>query len=149
MAITTHPDPPAAVAESRLARWLDRYGAAWEARDGEAAAELFTAGAVYHWGPFDVLHGVAAVTRRWAAATADQRDISFEHAPLGLAGGLAYAHWRCRFRRRSTGLRCELDGVFVLRFDEDGRCSELREWWLQREVGKAQDAGSPAGRRNG
>lgn len=38
--------------EPELATWLSRYGAAWEARDPEAAAALFTEDAEYFWTPF-------------------------------------------------------------------------------------------------
>lgn len=122
------------VTEGQLARWLDAYGRAWEAQDGDRAARLFAAGADYHWGPFDTpLHGRQEIAQRWSAATSDQRDIHFEHTPLAIAGDLAFASWRTTFQRLSTGMLCELDGILVLRFAPDGLCSELREWWLAKE----------------
>ena len=124
---------PATIGEPELARWLDAYGAAWEGRDSDAAVGLFTDDADYHWGPFDVLHGRAEIAQRWSAATSNQRDIHFEHAPLAIADELAFAHWRCTLKRLSTGMHCELDGILVLRFDEHGLCTQLREWWLARE----------------
>lgn len=114
-----------------LERWLDAYGAAWEARDGDAAAELFADEARYHWGPFEPpLEGRTAIAERWSAATSGQRDIHFEHTPLGIADGLAFVHWRSSFVRLATLEDVTLDGIFVLRFEADGLCSELREWWL-------------------
>ena len=133
MTTTTHTTRAAALTEAALARWLDAYGAAWEHRDDAAAVCLFTDDADYHWGPFDALHGRAQIAARWATATSNQRDIHFEHTPLAIAGDLAFAHWRCTLERISTGMQCELDGILVLRFDEHGLCTQLREWWLATE----------------
>ena len=36
-----------------LKSWLDAYGRAWENRDPEAAASLFTENATYHESPHD------------------------------------------------------------------------------------------------
>jgi hypothetical protein len=120
-----------------LAGWLDAYGFAWEARDGDAAARLFSAHAAYHWGPFETpLEGRVAITQRWTAATSDQQDIRFEHTPLAITADYAFARWRTAFTRRGGDTRTQLDGGFVLRFDEHGMCSELREWWLERALAR-------------
>jgi ketosteroid isomerase-like protein len=113
--------------------WLRGYGAAWEARDGEAAARLFTEDSVYCWGPFDQpLIGRDAIDERWSEATGGQRDVQFRHEILGVDGERVFARWRSRFVRSSTGERVELDGVFVLDFKDDRLCRRLQEWWLAR-----------------
>lgn len=120
------------ISAMELRRWLDAYGAAWEARDGAAAARLFSKAATYHWGPFETLNGRSAIARRWAAATSDQEGIRFEHSPLGAAEGRSFVRWRATFLRLSSRERQELDGIFVLCFAADGTCMELSEWWRER-----------------
>ena len=58
-------------------RWLAAYGRAWEGRDPDAAAALFSPDALYAWGPYDEIRGREAIGERWAQATADQRDVRF------------------------------------------------------------------------
>ena len=111
---------------------MRRYGEAWTARDPDAAAELFGEDAIYAWGPFDELRGRAAIRERWAAATADQRDVRFSAEPIAEGDGLVVARWRCRFAIEGADRGVELDGVFVLRFEAGGLCCELREWWAER-----------------
>ena len=115
--------------------WLRRYGAAWEARDGEAAASLFADEAEYCWGPHDPpLTGRDAIRDRWSEATSDQRDVTFRHEILGIDGDRAFVRWQSSFVRRSTRAQVELDGIFVLDFGHDERlCRRLQEWWLARE----------------
>lgn len=124
-----------ALRSEQLAEWLDAYGSAWEARNGDAVARLFSNDASYHWGPFaPPLEGRSVIARRWSVATNDQRDVRFEHTTLGITAERAVVHWRATFTRLLSSVRTELDGVFVLRFDERCTCIELREWWLEREL---------------
>jgi ketosteroid isomerase-like protein len=113
-----------------LEKWLAGYERAWESRDAARAAELFTPNASYHEMPFEAPKaGQAGIREYWSAVTADQRDIDFKSQVIAVTGQTGVAHWSATFTAASTGARVELDGVFVLKFDADGRCSELREWW--------------------
>ena len=110
--------------------WLARYGAAWETRDADAAAALFTADATYHEMPFDApISGLDGIRDYWARVTADQREIHFNARPIVVSGNTGVAEWTANFRLESSGATIELNGVFVLEFDATGRCTSLREWW--------------------
>jgi ketosteroid isomerase-like protein len=113
-----------------LESWLQKYGAAWEARDAAIAGPLFTADASYQEMPFDApMEGRAAIEEYWRRVTADQRDIRFESRVIAVSGNTGIAHWKATFRVESTGAILTLDGVFVLEFDASGTCKSLREWW--------------------
>jgi ketosteroid isomerase-like protein len=113
-----------------LAAWLERYGAAWEARDASAAGSLFAPDARYRESPFDEpMKGRSGIEEYWRSVTADQREVRFESRIIAVNGNTGVAHWSAKFRRESTGAMVELDGVFVLEFDSSGQCSTLREWW--------------------
>jgi uncharacterized protein (TIGR02246 family) len=113
-----------------LEAWLARYEQAWELRDADRAAALFTDDALYHEMPFDAPKaGRAGIRSYWSTVTADQRDVDFHSAVVAVAGDRGVARWSATFRSAASGARIELDGVFVLTFAADGLCSELREWW--------------------
>jgi ketosteroid isomerase-like protein len=117
----------------QLRSWLADYGSAWEARDAAAAAALFTADASYFETPYSPpFRGQEGVRGYWAKVTADQRKVKFRSEAIGIAGGTGVAKWNAVFELASTGNRVELDGVFLLEFDDQGRCTTLREWWHAR-----------------
>jgi nuclear transport factor 2 (NTF2) superfamily protein len=119
---------------AKLTAWLSSYGDAWEMRDPDRAAALFTENARYHEMPFDEPKmGRQGIREYWATVTADQRDVQFDSQVLAVEGNRGVAHWSAKFRSQSTGATLELDGVFVLEFDANGLCSSLREWWHLRE----------------
>jgi ketosteroid isomerase-like protein len=116
-----------------LGAWLARYKAAWECKDPSAAAELFAADALYHETPFaEPFRGRAGIRDYWANVTADQRDIDFRFDVVGIAGSTGIARWNAKLTSISSGARVELDGAFLLEFDEQGLCTMLREWWHAR-----------------
>ena len=110
--------------------WLSRYEQAWEQRDPDRAAALFTENAPYHEMPFDAPKaGRAGIRDYWTKVTADQRDVDFKWQLISVTGPTAVARWSASLKSASSGTRVELDGVFILTFDGSGLCSELREWW--------------------
>jgi hypothetical protein len=117
-----------------LSLWLDAYGQAWEGRDPDAAASLFTDEATYQWGPFEEpLRGRDAIRERWASAVAAQADVSFGHEPLAVSEGRGFARWWVSFAVPVARQRVRLEGIFQVALDDGGSCNEFREWWNAEE----------------
>ena len=114
-----------------LSSWLEAYKQAWEGRDADAAARLFTEDATYHWGPFEEpLRGREAIRERWASAVAGQDEISFGHEPLAIGeDGRGLARWWVAFNVPEAGQRVRLEGIFQVALDDDGSCLEFLEWF--------------------
>jgi ketosteroid isomerase-like protein len=116
--------------ESEASAWLDGYEGAWEERDADRAAELFTPDAIYRDNPYnDPYRGREGIHKYWSDVTADQRNVDFNYELLTTYGRTAVAHWSATFSSASSGSTINLDGVFLLEFDAGGLCSRLREWW--------------------
>ena len=113
-----------------LEPWLQTSGAAWDPRDPAAAGTVCTPDATYHEMPFDApKQGRSGIEEYWRNVTAEHRDVKFESKVISVTGHTGVAHWHASFKVASTGALLELDGVFVLEFDEKGACKSLREWW--------------------
>jgi len=111
-------------------QWLGRLGAAWEAKDGEAYAALFSEDARYFWTPMDPPKlGREGIRHAFDAAVSTQDDIHFVHEVLAISEGHGIARWKCRFVRIGTGRPVRIDGILTVRMDQGGRCREFREWW--------------------
>ena len=121
--------------ETELRVWLEGYREAWETRDPEAAAALFSRDAGYYETPFlPPARGRDGIRNYWANATRSQSNVSFSYEIVTVAGDRGVARWWAEFTRASSGRRAVLDGIFLLEFDEEGLCRELREWWHMTET---------------
>ncbi len=114
--------------------WLDTYGGAWKSGEAKGAEELFTRlfteDATYQETPFDEpMRGRKAIIEYGRASIQSQRDIEFGYEILAVTPTLGIAQWWTSFTQIPSGDAVRLDGIFVISLNEDGRCTELREWW--------------------
>ena len=117
-----------------LSLWLDAYGQAWERRDADGAASLFTEEATYQWGPFEEpLRGRDAIRERWTSVVAAQADVSFAHESLAVNEARGFARWWASFAVPAARQRVRLEGIFEVALDDDGSCYAFREWWNAEE----------------
>lgn len=108
--------------------WIEAYGRAWQERDPEAAAALFTDNAVYRSSPFQPPSlGRDGVRDYWTQVTADQRDVRVRFGTPIAAGNKVTVEWWTTMQVKGAEVTCP--GCLILRFAPDGRCEELREYW--------------------
>ena len=113
--------------------WLDAYKRAWETRDPEAAADLFTSDATYHETPFDEpSRGRDGILDYWSNVPRTQEEIEFTYEVLATTDAGGIAHWHSEFTSLTSNSAVELDGIFLVKLDGDGLCTEFREWWHKR-----------------
>ncbi len=134
---TAGADPSGELTVADLTTWLEAYGDAWESRDPDKAVDLFAENSSYQVTPYEQAHmGRDGVRNYWAGVTENQRNVRFESQVLSVSGDSGIAHWSAHFSVEPDGTRIGLDGIFVLEFDQNGKCRRLREWWHLR----AEDA---------
>jgi hypothetical protein len=114
--------------------WLDAYGQAWESRNPQAAAALFTEDGTYQVTPFlEPMRGRKAIFDYWSEVARTEESIKFDYEILIANAELNIARWSASFLRVPPGLQTELDGIFLISLDKHGRCKSLREWWHKQQ----------------
>jgi ketosteroid isomerase-like protein len=108
--------------------WLEAYRVAWEDKDADAAAALFAERATYRSNIFEEPYeGRDGVRRYWQTVTATQEDVRvLMGKPFTDGDRVAAEFWTTM---RNDGDDVTLPGCLLLRFDEDGSCRSLREYW--------------------
>ncbi len=126
------PGPQVTLHASDANEFLEKYKKAWETRDADLAASLFTRDARYKENPFgEPIIGREAIHDYWAAATASQDDIRFTVTNSLHTGYVLIAEWSCAYRDRATGRRRELAGMFFADF-YGNQVRAFREYWQSR-----------------
>ena len=72
--------------------------------------------------------GRGGIVEGWLARKDEPGDATFEWERLIESDGLAVITGRATYRNGD-----DYDNLWVIRFDEEGRCSEFTEWWMQRK----------------
>ena len=59
--------------------------------------------------------------------------MSFGHEPLAITpDGRGIASWWASVEAADGQTIDDLEGIFLVTFDPDGRCTDFREWWNSR-----------------
>jgi SnoaL-like domain len=109
-------------------QWLAGYRQAWIDRNADAASALFTEDATYAEQPYqDAFVGRKGVRDYWAGVTATQSAIEIKFGqPLTVGDQTAVEWWTTL---SNAGVPITLAGCFLLRFNAEGLCRSLREYW--------------------
>ncbi len=121
-----------------LQRWLDRYVEAWRMYDPELIGSLFSDDARYHYHPWDdPLVGRAAIVQSWmepggsVSGRDDPRSWHARYAPLAVDGAVAVATGITTYVPTSRAPGRVYRNLWVMRFDDDDRCTDFTEWFMQ------------------
>jgi ketosteroid isomerase-like protein len=123
-------------------RWLDAYVDAWKSYDRDRIEALFADDVAYRYHPYDEpVRGRDAVVASWLgegdAEVASSRDrpgtYDASYRAIAVDGDLAVAIGSSAYFAEPGGpVTTAYDNCFVIRFDADGRCGELTEWFMER-----------------
>jgi ketosteroid isomerase-like protein len=122
--------------------WLERYVEAWRTYDPALVGALFSEDVAYRFHPYDEpVVGRAAVVAAWVdpqpgtpAPTRDEPGTyEGDYAPVAVDGDTAVVTGVSTYRDAPGGAVTEVyDNCWVLRFDDEGRCTHFTEWFVQR-----------------
>ena len=111
-----------------LGAWIEAYGRAWEAGDEDLMVSLFTEDATYRSSPFrEPFRGhdeIRAYSHRNAGT---QRNKRVRMGRPFVDGDRVAVEWWTTMVDEAEAVT--LPGCLLLRFEADGRCSDLREYW--------------------
>lgn len=110
-------------------RLIQIYGEAWEARDPELIASIFTEDATYN-DPKEPLNiGRDAIKQYWISKVIGQQtDIKFNVKNIWVDGDVVIAEWHATFKDTVRNLLIEMDEVAIFG-TKDGKFSSLREYY--------------------
>jgi ketosteroid isomerase-like protein len=119
------------VSADEVQAWLDAYLAAWQSYDPAQIGALFAEDASYAYHPWDtgdaVLHGRDAIVANWLDDRDEPGSWQAEYRPLLIDGDRAISTGVTRYADGEV-----YDNLWVLAFDDRGRCTEFVEWFMLR-----------------
>ncbi len=114
--------------ESAANAWVAVWSSAWPGRDAEAIAELYADDAAYRAPAFREPDAPTDYLRRTFAA---ESDITCRFGEPVVSGDRAAVEWWGSFLEE--GSEVTLAGITLLRFDDDGKVVDHRDYWNQAE----------------
>src|SRR5258708_32848319 len=117
------------VAQSIVEAWLSELKDAWCNKEPERAVQLFSETEQYFERPFKPGTTQADYQGYWKDIVT-LSDISFDYDIVAIDGDKACVHWDNKFTVPAKEQRYHLDGMFVIEFNDRGKCRVFRQWWF-------------------
>jgi predicted SnoaL-like aldol condensation-catalyzing enzyme len=112
----------------QIRAWGEAYRVAWETVDSAAAAALFTDDASYRSNIYEEPHrGRTGIADYWTEVTSTQSSVTVRMGEPIVDGERVGVEFWTTMTVDSAPVT--LAGCLLLRFDEDGLCADLREYW--------------------
>jgi len=108
--------------------WAEAYRQAWENADSEAAAALFAEDSAYRANIFEEPYtGRQGVADYWTTVTTVQSDVKVWMGQPVIEGDRVIVEFWTRML--AGGEPLTLPGCLLMRFNHEGLCTDLREYW--------------------
>ncbi len=118
-----------------LDTWIDGYLHAWQSNDPESIAALFTEDAAYAYSPWeDPLTGREAIVADWLREPDQPDSWQADYRPMLIQGNRALVTGLTRYTDGKT-----YSNLFVVDFDDEGRCRAFTEWYMRHPKRNPQD----------
>ena len=117
-----------------LQKWLEDYVEAWRTYEPEKIRNLFSENALYFYSPFDEethLRGREAIVADWLKQPDSVDSWEAHYVPVAVEGNVGVAQGRTRYFEPDRSITRQFDNIFVLHFDDAGRCTRFTEWFMQ------------------
>jgi SnoaL-like domain len=96
-------------------------------------AALFSEDASYRYHPYDdPIQGRDAIVDSWLEDPDDAGTYEGAYEPIAVDGDIAVAVGTSTYRPKGGPEVKIYDNCFVMRFDDEGRCTEFTEWYMRR-----------------
>jgi hypothetical protein len=119
--------------KQRVDEWLQRYVDAWKTYDRKKIGDLFSEAAEYRYHPYDEpIKGRAAVVNSWVKEPDRPGSFDARYRAIAVDGDVAVAAGNSTYFDQHGTIDRVYDNLFVLRFDDEGRCKEFTEWYFKR-----------------
>ena len=117
---------------------MSNYVEAWKSYDPDAIGALFSEDARYYYSPYsDPLQGRTAIVADWLKNRDKAGSYTAEYKMLATHGNLVVTNGRSTyFEEDGKTVRREYDNIFVIEFDEMGRCNFFKEWYMKKPGSK-------------
>jgi hypothetical protein len=116
-----------------VSKWLDAYVEAWRTYDRDKIADLFATDAQYRYHPYDEpVRGRDAIVESWFEDPDEPGTFEGRYEPIAVDGDVAVAVGTSSYRNATGVIDRIYDNIYVMRFDDDGRCREFTEWYVKR-----------------
>ena len=116
---------------SNYQKWITAFMESWKALEGEKTVELLSKDVKYFETPNgDPCASWDEIVELWRVVPQNQKDITYSFKILCYTQSVCMVNWNMKrvFISNSGEIRQNIDGIFQISLDADGKCTYFKQW---------------------
>lgn len=113
--------------------WTKEFMDSWKALDWRKTLELLSEDVQYYENPIDEpCANFDEVVKLWDVVAENQKDIEYKYEIVSYNETVCIINWQMTRTMTKTNTKQEIDGIFQISLDEEGKCNYFKQWRFTR-----------------
>ncbi|MCL5970417.1 MAG: hypothetical protein M1450_02880 [Patescibacteria group bacterium] len=113
--------------------WLNQLKIIWESKNYQEIVNIVADKFAWHETPFQKPYTTKEeLVNDWKTIL-DQDNIKVDYQILSVQNDLGLAQWSASFDRLSSKEKAELSGIFAVKLNKEGKCTEFCMWFNSKQ----------------
>lgn len=113
--------------------WTKEFMDSWKYLDWRKTLELLSKDVQYYENPIDApCANFEEVVKLWDVVAENQKDIEYKYQIISYDDTVCIINWQMTRTMTKTNTKQEIDGIFQVSLDEEGKCNYFKQWRFTR-----------------
>lgn len=114
-------------------KWIKEFMESWKALDYRRTLATFAKDVKYYENPIDnPCKSFEEVSNLWNVVADNQKDIDYKYDIVVYNEDICIVNWQMIRIMTDNNQRQEIDGIFQISLDQDGKCVYFKQWRFTR-----------------
>lgn len=120
--------------KEKYEKWTKEFMESWKELDWKRTLETLDKNVEYYENPIDKpCQNFEEVTNLWNIVADNQKDISYEFEIISYNENACIVNWQMTRTMIKIGVKQEIDGIFQVSINDEGKCTYFKQWRFTRE----------------
>ena len=113
--------------------WTKEFMESWKSLDWRKTLELLAKDVQYYENPIDApCANFDEVVKLWDVVAENQKDIEYKYQIISYDETVCIINWQMTRTMTKTNTKQEIDGIFQISLNEEGKCNYFKQWRFTR-----------------
>lgn len=113
--------------------WVKEFMESWKELDWKRTLEILDKNVQYYENPIDEpCKNFEDVINLWNVVADNQKDIDYRYEIVAFTENTCIINWQMTRIMTQTNIKQEIDGIFQISLNEEGKCTFFKQWRFTR-----------------
>lgn len=119
--------------KEKYEKWINEFMKSWKQLDQEKTLKIIAEDCKYYENPIDSpCSNFNEIVNLWNVVADNQKDIDYEYQIIAYNDETCIINWQMSRVMTKTNTKQEIDGIFQVSLNDNGKCSFFKQWRFTR-----------------